>query len=368
MALADYDFSLSWPRELFLWEGKRIARLKSDQSFTNMVATFFDEAFADGDIAASLERVSPGDDAGTVLSGLISDPGQLHDFEPPRYWLERTVGVAAAGDRAPLSGAFADLVLAMRSHNYFPKVLPEQCVDDHGTWEADPSDEISRAIHVRVNWPLQFEDGSVSDDVLFSTIEYFHDQAQRARTRWFHQFGDCGYHHIDHNKESGAVVYRWRVNDLLNRYGVDLKIAGTGPEKGHIVRHSGLSLDPLADELATAKPGVRGEEGTVADAIRLFRSRSSTHNQRRAAVTQLAGVLESHRQELKALQFSSADESDLFKIFNNFGFRHNNKVQKSDYGDEYLDWVFWVTLAAIHLMRQLDKSARIGAQPSGPRQ
>ncbi|MEB0306259.1 hypothetical protein QN345_13195 [Cryobacterium sp. 10I1] len=365
MDLNDFDFSLRWPKELFLWEGNRIAQQKSDTAFINMVATLFSEAFVDGDIAVSLEQTdvsgwTPGptnsEQASRVLTTLLEEPTKLHGFEPRKYWIERTVGVGAVTESSPLSRSFLELVTDLRTLNYFPKVLREQCVDDSESWELDPSHEISRAIHAAINWPSDLEDGTVSDDVLYSVIEYFHDQAQRPRTRWFHQFSGCGYHHNDHNKQSGAVVYRWYVNALLTRYGVGLRLGNTASEQGHLIRQSALSLDPLADQLAAAAPGTKTQDGAIADAIRLYRGRSSTSNQRRAAVTQLAGVVESQRQRYKEIQFASGDESDLFQIFNKFALRHTNKSQKGDYGDDYLDWIFWVTLSAIELLTRVAPS------------
>ena len=363
--LNDFDFSLRWPKELFLWEGNRIAQQKSDPSFLNMVASLFSEAFVDGDIAASLEQTdvsgwTPGhtksEQASRALTVLLEEPTKLHEFEPRKYWIERAVGVVAVTESSPLSRSFLEFITDLRALNYFPKVLREQCVDDNESWELDPSHEISRAIHATVNWPSDLEDGTVSDDVLYSVIEYFHDQAQRPRTRSAHYYSGCGYHHNDHNKQSGAVVYRWYVNALLERYDVGLRLANVASEEGHLVRYSALSLDPLADQLAAATPGTKTEDGAIADAIRLYRGRSSTSNQRRAAVTQLAGVVENHRQRYKEIQFASGDESDLFQIFNKFALRHTNKLQNDDYGDDYLDWIFWVTLAAIQLVKEVSPS------------
>ena len=58
---------------------------------------------------------------------------------------------------------------------------------------------------------------------------------------------------------------------------------------------------------------------------------------------------------LKSGEFTKGDESDLFNIFNNFAIRHGKGVQKNDYGDEYLDWTFWTSLAAIQLVQGLNR-------------
>jgi len=52
------------------------------------------------------------------------------------------------------------------------------------------------------------------------------------------------------------------------------------------------------------------------------------------------------------------DESELFIIANNFGFRHHNETQKHDY-DKVIwpSWMFYHYLATIHaLLRIVEKN------------
>lgn len=365
MDLTDFDFSLRWPQELFAWEARRIAALRAKEAFTNMVVCLFSEAFMDGDIAEQLgvpvtrnvfDQQPPRSEAADVLNALLKDQSLLHKYEPPRYWLERQGGTGAVTRRRPLSKAFRELIDEMRDLDYFPKVLGKGCVDDGGSWgefTRNASAEISKAIHADVTWPLDESTLSVPDDVLYAVIEYFHDQAQRPRTRSLHSYGGCGWHYADHNKESGGVVYRWRVNELLEGYGVGLRLGSKGSEKGRLIRHAGLRLDELADELSDAS--ANPDDRLIADAIHLYRARSSTTVQRRAALTQLANYVEKHRQTFKTGEFTKGDESDLFNIFNNFAIRHGKGVQKDDYGDEFLDWIFWTSLGAIKLLTELNQ-------------
>tara|TARA_R110002020_G_scaffold14731_25_gene52438 strand:+ start:6749 stop:7867 length:1119 start_codon:yes stop_codon:yes gene_type:complete len=363
--LADFDFSLRWPQELFIWEAGRIAALRTKETFTNMVVCLFSEAFMDGDIAEQLgvpltrnvfDQHTQGSEAADALNAIIKDQSLLHKYEPPRYWLERQGGTSAVARQKPLSKAFVELIDEMRELDYFPKVLGKGCVDDGGSWgevARTASAEISRAIHVDVAWPLDESHLSIPDDVLYAVVEYLHDQAQRPRSRSLHSYGDCGWHYADHNKESGGVVYRWRVNELLERYGVALRLGSKGSEKGRLIRHAGFRLDVLADELSDLSAD--SDERLVNDAIQLYRARSSTTVHRRAALTQLANYLEKHRQTLKSGEFAKGDESDLFNIFNNFAIRHGKGVQKEDYGDEFLDWIFWTSLGAIKLVKELSQ-------------
>lgn len=94
----------------------------------------------------------------------------------------------------------------------------------------------------------------------------------------------------------------------------------------------------------------------VAAAIRLYRARTSGVHDRRAAISQLGGYLERKRKLFQAKELRKGDESDLFNILNNFSIRHDNSRQQGDYGDEYLDWIFWTTLASVQFLKEAAQS------------
>jgi hypothetical protein len=60
-------------------------------------------------------------------------------------------------------------------------------------------------------------------------------------------------------------------------------------------------------------------------------------------------------------RISSKDASDLFHIANKFTFRHRDKLQKADYGEEFLDWIFWANLATVRLLDDLAAGTASGA-------
>ena len=68
-------------------------------------------------------------------------------------------------------------------------------------------------------------------------------------------------------------------------------------------------------------------------------------------------VLEYLRPQIKALLIKQ-DESDLFNIANNFGIRHHNEFQKTNYDTPiWLSWMFYYYLATIHaILRKIAKS------------
>jgi hypothetical protein len=93
--------------------------------------------------------------------------------------------------------------------------------------------------------------------------------------------------------------------------------------------------------------------GRVDAAKRKFRSRHSSGEDRRDALRDLADVLERLRPKVKDV-LKKEDERELFNILNNFGIRHHNNKQKTDYDKNiFYSWMFYYYLSAIHAATRL---------------
>lgn len=282
---------------------------------------------------------------GWVLN-LLNDDARLGAYTPPRYYAERHERPfnGPQPPRETFSSAFVRTINVFQDQGYFPRALPRDCVDDPTNY-----DYVTRTIRSAtrlhsVSWPISEPEASLlGEDVTFTLIEFFHDQAQRPRTFHTHAYAQCGPHFENHNRLAGGAVYRWRMNDMLVHHDVPLRLATEGPERGRLVHHFGSGLDALAE--AQAKDAV---PTVTAEAVRLYRERGASVPQKRSALTLLAGELERRRQTLKIVLKN--DEGALFDIANNYAIRH----QRDDYGPEYLDWVFWSFLAAVDLMNHLE--------------
>lgn len=92
------------------------------------------------------------------------------------------------------------------------------------------SEQARHAIHLPFEWDGSRDAARDWDEpTLYSLMEYFHDAAQRPRSPGYvHHFAGCGPHYAEHNSESGALVYRWRANALLDRYGVGMRLGKAG--------------------------------------------------------------------------------------------------------------------------------------------
>ena len=94
-------------------------------------------------------------------------------------------------------------------------------------------------------------------------------------------------------------------------------------------------------------------ESRVNSAVLKFRRYRSSIDDRRDAIRDLADVLEFLRPKLK-LVITKSDEGDLFNIANNFGIRHHNESQKTDYDRAiWHSWLFYYYLATIHATLRL---------------
>jgi hypothetical protein len=115
--------------------------------------------------------------------------------------------------------------------------------------------------------------------------------------------------------------------------------------------------DLLKTDLSSPEP-VR-IDARVQAAIAKFRRHRSSFEDRRDALRDLADVLEFLRPRLKSV-LASQDETDLFNIANNFGIRHHNDKQKTDYDESiWLSWIFYYYLATIHAaLRLLEKKTK----------
>jgi len=371
-------YRLVWPESLFVWEARRVADLHDDILFSSVVH-LLSEAFQDpavveaftaetGAHRGSFAPASDYDSARAWLRGLSGDTARLIPYSPPQYYAERK-GLVSTSERPfeVLGEQFGILLRDMQDNGYFPIALPRECEDDWVEWD-QVSQRVSRAIHMPFTWAGNpTEVGSWGQALLLSVVEFFHDQAQRPRRpAYFHEHNDCGWHYTEHSAEAGAAVYRWRVNQLLDRHGTGLNLGRSGDERGRLVQRFGSPLDNEAD--ARAAEGAEDSQDEVAHAIRTFRERGASSTQKRTALALLAGALEPRRPRLRELL--GKDEADLFNIANNFGIRHRNDRQRMGYGDEFLDYLFGVFLSSVRLMESVEKRPKsqepsVEAKPAG---
>lgn len=237
---------------------------------------------------------------------------------------------------------------------YFQEAFGMWCVDEQdipGTLGSDREVAVFIALQKPDLWPIDDHLQRYSEDDVFDMIEFLFDQVSKPVDGTYHSWNNCGWHYTGFDKSGGQAELRERINPILARYST-----------GYVLTPNG-EVESLADEglepLAQADLPTRHQDDVAArvdSAIRKFRRHRASLDDRRAAVRDLADVLEFLRPRVRAV-LARKDESDLFELANNFGIRHHNEKQKTRYDQAiWLSWLFYHYLATIHAcVRLLDR-------------
>lgn len=284
--------------------------------------------------------------------------GELSDFVPKRYWSARQLPphVPEAIDPRQLRAEFLTILEQLDHGGYLDTIAGPNCCDAGSDRDTDGAAALERQWGRPAKWPLTSEGAAwvneLDDDTFLDLIEVFHDVVARPRKSYWHDF--CQeWDYSDHDTRAGQRVYVWRVNSLLERSTVHLWLAHAGVDAGLLVRTVPDDRAQLPQSVAAAtKDPV--ERARIEHAIAQQRTRHPSRHTRREAVRNLGDVLEHRGPQAKRL-LGSRDESDLFHIINRFDIRHMNKNQQADFGDEFLDYLYWTFLASVDLLNKLEE-------------
>jgi hypothetical protein len=262
------------------------------------------------------------------------------DGQPPRLGLNETAGQIAA------AYAFIDQqAYLQRSFGYF-------CVDAQQVPGRDGygiHDAFYLGTGIKIEG-TEIEAIKAADEVfLFTLIEFVHDHVAKPikESGRYHGFSNCGWHFDQDDsfdEDAGRQEWREKVNRILKHYESGYRLS---PE-GELLH---LAPDGLAPLLSAQLPTKTNDtdRDKVTNAARTFQLGRSTRAERKQAVRDLIDILEFHRSQVKE-HLLSKDERDLFLIANNFALRHHNDLQRDDYDDNFLTWLFYQFLSTVHLM------------------
>ena len=249
---------------------------------------------------------------------------------------------------------FVRLYEQLREEGYTHEYFGFYCVDAEAVKGllTDIEYTILTTLRKEFLWPIQSWAQKYSEDDLFDMIEFFFDHVSKPIDGVMHSYNQCGMHWHTFDKAEGQREFRKRINELLALYERRFELS---PD-GLILQLPPSGFEQLHD--AT----VPTEDKTIAQLIEAakteYRRHGASLDARRHAVADLAGVLEALRPKMGDA-ITSKDEADLFNIANNFGIRHHNDKQKTDYETSvWLSWMFYVYLSTIHLiLRRLEFKA-----------
>jgi len=240
--------------------------------------------------------------------------------------------------------------------DYFQEAFGYECVDVGfvpGTTGLDIKNYF--LLHLRkVNlWPILDKHEGYTEDDLFDIIEFLFDRVSKPTDKGENHFGYdsdifCGTHHSEFDKAAGRIEFRSAINTWLKDYGEGYELS----DQGEIVIQAESGLESLL-EASLPVYDEKNVESRIEAAVQKYRRSRGSLDDRRDAVRSLADVLEFLKPKLKST-ISSADESDLFHLANQFGIRHHNEKQKTKYDQTiWLSWMFYYYLATIHAALRL---------------
>lgn len=248
---------------------------------------------------------------------------------------------------------FIRLFKSLDFDGYFTEAFGFTCVDSGFNLGKvmDPEYEVLIKIRKKKIWPIVSNIDSYTEDDLFDIIEYLYENVSKPIDGTYHSWNDCGMHWETFNKREGQKYFIEKINELLELYEKKYEIS----DKGEILAKAEPGFDKIFEaDIPTTDANITTK---MDNAILRFRKHGSSLEERKIAVRDLADILEYLRPKLKEL-ITTKDEGDLFNIANNFGIRHHNETQKTNYDQAlWLSWMFYFYLATIHLvLRKMEYS------------
>ena len=297
---------------------------------------------------------------GLLASAVPKSNSAQRGFQAPKraYYTERT-GKGHANGRFDLEAVkvlYRTEYERWEQEGYLQEHFGFHCVDLDfvaGTLGTNIEAKMMFSLGKAGLWPISSRVWDYSEDDLFSVMEFVFDHVSKPLKGTMHQWNECGMHWETFDGPAGQAEYRASVNVLLARYGdgYELSLGGQVAELGPAGSESLLTTKlPVEDSKINDR---------VASAISKFRRRQSTVEDRRDAVRDLADVLEYLRPQLKAV-LTKKDDGALFTIANEFGIRHHNARQSTDYDTAiWLSWMFYFYLSTIHASVRFIEKAKI---------
>lgn len=266
--------------------------------------------------------------------------------------------MSAEIDLKMLQRLFKSIYSHFEEEGYFQKHLGYECVDAGyipGELGHDLEGAILLALRKTNLTPIHSSIEKYSEDDLFDMIEFLHDHCARPTKREYHSWNECGWHCEEFDEKAGQVEFREKVNRILEVYKSGFELSAGG----EVLALAETGLEGLF-EAAIPTPDPENVEQRIQAACTKWRRHRATWEDRRGAIRELADVLEFLRPKLKDV-LKSEDEQDLFNIANNFGIRHHNQRQKTQYDKPiWYSWMFYYYLTTLHATLRLIEKGETG--------
>lgn len=209
-------------------------------------------------------------------------------------------------------------------------------------------------------WPQQ----DITEDHIFDAIEFLYDHVSKpGKLAWMKS--DTGYDYQDYedyDDQIGQEEFRNKANTFLADYKTGFELTQDGIILA--LGTDGLQYILGAEIIPYDEANV---DSKVRNAIAKWRNRHLSISDKKEAIRELADVFE-WLKKTKGLSdvLDGKDESAIFDIANNFGIRHHNPKQKTNYDQViWYAWIFHFYLATYHAaIRLLIKKEKNTKRPT----
>ena len=190
-------------------------------------------------------------------------------------------------------------------------------------------------------------------DSLFDLIEFLHEYVAKPIDPVYHEWYNCGIHVHDASYKEGREEWRSKLNESLSLLEPSYRLNTDGNIE---LLSSSVGLEHIVDQ-HTSHGDSENIDEMVNRSCKLFLKRSATLDDKRDAIRNLADVLELLRKDVNE-KLPDKEVNDIFNIANNFGIRHHNDRQQTQYNrGVYYYWIFYTYLATIDLLGRLRENS-----------
>jgi len=280
-----------------------------------------------------------------------------------RYYSQRFGGKSSKVEFSALKEIFLSVYEGLDDKGYFYEYFGSWC-PDAGTKDSwvpgkagtDAGAYVLRKLRKNNLWPIKEKCKDYSEEDFFDVIEFLFDHISLPleKDAYLHSYGDCGYHYKHFDSLSGQLELITQINEFLNDYGDGYELNLNG-EIYTLLKEEFRPL--IGASIPASDP--KKVESKIKRSVDKYRRYGSTLDERKDAVRELADCLEYLRKDLQSV-LTKKDDGDLFNIANNFGIRHHNDKQQTNYDHAiWLSWMFYFYLATLHAgIRLIEKNKK----------
>jgi hypothetical protein len=220
----------------------------------------------------------------------------------------------------------------------------------------EPPEQFKREAAIALDFPLfpfdKWTNNDIAPDHIFDAIEFLYDHVSKPG-KIVSMTTETGFNYEDYgsyDNQDGQEEFRNKANTFLTDFGPGFELT----KDGIILALGTDGLQHILDAEIIPYDKINVDD-KVRNAISKWRNRHLTISEKKEAIREIADVFEWLKKTGKLQSIlDGKDESAFFNIANNFGIRHHDPKQKTQYDQKiWFSWIFHFYLATYHAVIRL---------------